>query len=99
MKKSIVTIVAFMLFALAGFAQGGERVYIRIFPAKAYVYDKGQVLEAKLNASPTAFGENLKTSAEILEEYFKKGYKLVATAPYSYPVYNTACVEYILQKD
>ena len=101
MKKSIITIVAFMLFALAGFAQGGERVYIRHFTLNGEVgkttvaiYEKGQTKTIILENAYTKKEESLKSFADILENYLSKGYEIkssIQTGMYSN--------EYILQKD
>lgn len=97
MKKSIITIVAFMLFALASFAQGGERVYIKIATSSnasgkwtLYIYEgSGEVKEQKIESMFTQIPQGLKGFGDILESYFKKGYKLVSSSDGIY----------ILQKD
>ena len=54
MKKSIVTIVAFMLFALAGFAQGEERVYVRVYNelnyTEVHIMQVGSVTNLSIHA-------------------------------------------------
>lgn len=96
MKKSIVTIVAFLLFALAGFAQGKDFVLIRLESSvrgtTVYVYNNGNVSKSGL----VTYKEQeayIKATGDLLKEYYDKGYKLVSSGKTDF--YD----EYILQKD
>lgn len=98
MKKSIITIVAFMLFALAGFAQGGDLVSVRVLytgtkTAKLLVYEKGIVTQTDI---PSACQDEMKPVLEMLEKYTKQGYKLLTSTLF---MGVGAHKEYILQKD
>lgn len=101
MKKSIITIVAFILFALAGFAQGGERVYIRDITLNdqagkttVVVYEKGETKTFTIENRYGKKEESLKSFADILESYLSKGYEIKSSIQLG--IYST---EYILEKD
>lgn len=96
MKKSIVTIVAFMLLALAGFAQDGDFVVVRIeYTAKGVNFYSYQN-ESVNKEGPIQYKteeETLKGVGNFLKTYYSKGYKVVSTLTRGF--YD----EYILQKD
>lgn len=102
MKKSIVTIVAFMLFALASVsAFAGEVVVIRIVNSptaknsKVIIYEKGITTESEVPFGPWKgdHAEELKPVGDLLSGYTKNGFKIVGA--YSTQYYR----EYILEKE
>lgn len=103
--KYFISIAAAMLFTLASFAQGGERVYIREYTAgslkvKVYIWQNGVTKEQILNTG--VFGreakENLNEFATLLESYLKQGFKIVSVITKPTGSADTI-TEYILQKD
>jgi hypothetical protein len=99
MKKSIVTIIAFTLFALASIsAQAADIVIVRVrFLLKetvVHIYQNGNVIEKKYPLyTATTLDAYTKDLGDLLMIYYKEGYKLITSASFS------DGREYILDKD
>ncbi len=99
--KSIFLTGIFSLLLVSGLlAQSGERVYIREFSLGAsgkttiVIYEKGESKQIEIDNIFTRKNECLKSFGEILEKYFKEGYKLIATTS----GVNSSYSQYILEK-
>lgn len=104
-KHIILTTLLSLFVAGSVFSQGAkERVYVRIYNmlggGEAYVWEKGETTKISLTGIASKAGKegNLKEVATLLEDYYKKGFKILFVTNLSTGVNVETIYEYIFEK-